>query len=187
MINKNKGFSLIELMISFAILGVVSAIIVGMITASSNTYKSVTAEVDLQYESQLAMSQLQEYIVDCNGGICFKDNNLYLLNTDGTNFTAHVFRFDSTDSRLYYVKAPVTVDATSGAISCPIATGDFMASNVAAFGVNLTTTDLVTSAVVTLTFQNGGKEYTATQITSLRNNVTLGTSFDSMLVSVCGS
>jgi len=185
--NNNKGFSLLELIISFAILGIVSTTIVGIVSTSSNTYKSVSAEVNLQYESQVAMSQLQEYIIDCNGGICFKDNTLYILNTEATGYTAHVFRFDSGDERLYYSRPPVVVDEASGTASCVIPSGDFMASHVTAFDVGITSTDSLTSAVVNLTFGSGDGEYTATQTTALRNKVTIGTSFDTMLASVCGS
>ena len=58
----NRGVTLVELLISFAILGIVSAVIAGFITTSSNTYSTLTTEVNLQYESQMAMNQLQGYI-----------------------------------------------------------------------------------------------------------------------------
>ncbi|HCT64123.1 MAG TPA: hypothetical protein DIC60_02425 [Lachnospiraceae bacterium] len=183
--NNNKGFSLLELIVSFAILGIVSGIIMSMVTTSSNTYKSVTSDVNLQYESQLTMSQLQEYIVDCNGGICFDDNKLYLLNTNGTGYVAHIFRFDNTDGRMYYAREPVVIDESAGTATCDVPSGDFMAGYITDFDVQLSATDSLTTAVVNITFSVGGGEYTATQTTTLRNDVTIGTSFDTMLVSVC--
>ena len=54
----NKGFTLVELIIVMAIMGLVGLAVAGFIGTSSSQYKSATKEVDLQYEAQIFMNQL---------------------------------------------------------------------------------------------------------------------------------
>ena len=75
----NKGFSLVELLVSFAILGVISAIIGIMMTSGSNMFAKNRARLNLQYKSQIVASQLHSYLQNCNGGVAVNTNgDLYI-------------------------------------------------------------------------------------------------------------
>lgn len=78
---KNQGFSLIELVVSLAILAIVGMVLVGFMSIASKTFRSINSEVNLQYESQLTVNQLKDLIVDSNRGIA------YGLQTTGGAFT----------------------------------------------------------------------------------------------------
>jgi prepilin-type N-terminal cleavage/methylation domain-containing protein len=64
LIRNNRGFTLVELLVTFGILAVVMVMVGVIIGMSSGTYKNISDDLNLQYESQLAMSQIQEYVID---------------------------------------------------------------------------------------------------------------------------
>lgn len=68
---KNSGFTLIELVVSLAIMGIVGLVLFEFIAISSKTFRSVNTEVNLQYESQLTVNQLKDLIVDSNRGVVY--------------------------------------------------------------------------------------------------------------------
>ena len=70
----NKGFSLVELLVSFAILGIVSTIIGVIMTSGSNMFSRNKKILDLQYKSQIASAQLNNMIQNCDGGIAIAEN-----------------------------------------------------------------------------------------------------------------
>lgn len=55
---RNKGFTLIELIISIAISAIVLLIIISIINSASHGYKKASEEVSLQMEAQLSLGQL---------------------------------------------------------------------------------------------------------------------------------
>jgi len=105
---KNQGFTLVELIVASAIMGIVALASAGFLSAGARTYRSVNYSLRLQYESQLTMAQLQEYLIDCNGGIVWDGTDLYVLNvsadapSDASVGTLHCFRYSHTDQTLYY-------------------------------------------------------------------------------------
>lgn len=70
----NKGFTLIELIIALTIVTIVSVAVFSFAIVSSRTYQKQTKEVELQYESQLAMNQVQELLIDANRGVAYSYN-----------------------------------------------------------------------------------------------------------------
>lgn len=68
----NKGMSLLELMAAFAIVALLAGTIAGILAASTKHYKAAGAEVDVQYEAQTAVNQLQDLILNAGSGICYR-------------------------------------------------------------------------------------------------------------------
>ena len=60
----SAGLSLVELIISMAILAVVGIAIGGAMYASSRSYTRATAEVNVQEEAQVASNLICDWIVD---------------------------------------------------------------------------------------------------------------------------
>lgn len=65
--NRNKGFSLVELIITIAILGIISVSIVLAMTSSSKTYRTSSVEAQLQSEAQLVANAISEIAMDASG------------------------------------------------------------------------------------------------------------------------
>jgi prepilin-type N-terminal cleavage/methylation domain-containing protein len=80
-----RGFSLLELIVAFALLAIVSGMLVGFVASSSGAYRTVSTEVGLQYQAQIIQSQVESYIIDCNGGIAFEGDSVYIVNVRDRN------------------------------------------------------------------------------------------------------
>ena len=144
----HKGFSLIELIVSVAILGIVSLASLGFLVSGVNGYSSVSGNVNLQNKSQIAMNFIREYVIDCNEGIFFSedDSALYTFysrevwNTESMDweksYTAHVFKYDSENKSLYYGEHPAAV-LSPGVFSCSSDAPDLLTDGVSSFGVKL--------------------------------------------------
>ncbi len=122
MVINNKGFSMVELIVSIAIFGLVSIGIVGFMMTGTNLFSSINTYVDLQYETQTAMVQIQEYVIDCNYAVKWDEANNTLtitneeegmdaLNNSITVYKTHIFVFNEEDNTLYYGTDPASVNA----------------------------------------------------------------------------
>ena len=178
----NKGFSLLELIISFAIMSVVSIVVLGFMGTGANTYRSVSSETAIQYESQLTLGQLQEYLIDCNGGVCFDTANdaLYVLNVDDPDtptYTLHTFRLAGNE--IGYNVQPVTITAPDDTLNFDrigTMSFDLMSQSVTGFDVGFDaysdgSLTIATSANVTISLGMSGRSYTADQEIAFRNAV----------------
>ncbi|MBE5955532.1 MAG: type II secretion system protein [Lachnospiraceae bacterium] len=65
----HKGFTLIELIVAFAILGVATLAIGGLFVTSARSYSNVNAETTLQKEAQLALNQIENMLIDSTLGV----------------------------------------------------------------------------------------------------------------------
>lgn len=59
-----KGFTLVELLVGMAILSIVAAAITSFIVAGSRSYAAANTEIVVQQESQLAMNQISDVVID---------------------------------------------------------------------------------------------------------------------------
>ena len=168
----NKGFSLVELVIAFGILSIVMVIVGAVIGMSSGTYRNISNDLSLQYESQLAMSQIQEYVIDCNGYIASSDDVLYIFNehVDGedTQYKGFKLALDGNTLMLYTNSSEDEPELSD------FGDGQPMSDNVRSFEAALSTSGgTVTAVNITLYYKLGRDEYTGVQTIALRNTVTV--------------
>lgn len=100
----NAGLSLVELLISVAMLAIVSIAIAAFMSTGSVSYAKTSAEVDLQYDAQLAMNQLQDYLIDATEGAEYT--------VDGASITAGSDDFDTGSSKVLTIMTVNKKDAT---------------------------------------------------------------------------
>lgn len=166
----NKGFSLVELIISFALLGVVAIGVFMVMSAGSNMFTSVDRQINVQYKSQTAMSQFQQYFMACSKGITVYDyeGNGIIYFDNGDEVCA--FRYDSGGKAIYFGSAGTSsakTDLTADKITDPFCSGvegfsltvlnQGSGANAQSIRVDLTVAD------------NSGKTYNSNQIFSFRN------------------
>lgn len=165
----NKGLSLVELLIAFAVLAVVSGIMLGFITSGSRMHRSVSAEVGVQLNAQMAVAQVHEYIIDCNRGLCFSGNTLYVVNAaeSGTGYDVHLFRYTAADSTLEY--ACLKDQTGDAAPSLDSAVYYLLADDVSYFNIDLGSGTVVSSVAVDIHLTAKGKTSAHTQTIAPRN------------------
>ncbi|MEG1243087.1 MAG: type II secretion system protein [Oscillospiraceae bacterium] len=177
-----KGFTLVELMISVLIFGVVSAAIFGFMLTGAKTYNTVTDRISQQTQAQMAVNQLGDCLIDCNAGVCFDTTSktLYIINVTMTkkdkdkvtyvpSYKAHVFKFK--DGEIRYSN-PVATKNTNGTFTCPVSIADLLTDDVSDFSVKFKGDKERTkcdSATVSVTLKNRTLETVNTRTFAFRN------------------
>ena len=77
---KNKGFTLVELLVALGVFGFVLAQVATLMTNTSKLYKKGTYEVDLQTEAQRVVQVMEELMIDANVSI----NSVSMSTLDST-------------------------------------------------------------------------------------------------------
>ncbi|ODU55284.1 MAG: hypothetical protein ABT01_06555 [Clostridium sp. SCN 57-10] len=181
---RNQGFSLIELIVAFAILGVVALIVLDFTTSTANTYRMVSNDLSLQYEAQLTMGQLQEYLIDCDGGISVQGNELYIVSEkESGGYVTHCFSYDATKRELYYSTGEVNLDGTLA--TCALGEQYLLARDLSDFQVSYKRNDTKTTVSVKFHFLRGERQYTSEQSIFIRNEITTAGTWDTLLQLVC--
>lgn len=183
--NRNMGFSLIELIVSIAIILIIISAAAVFLVSGSKSYSSIYSNASLQVDSQMAMNQLENYIIDCNGGICFDSGTLYVINTvsDGT-VTEHMFSYAGTDNEINYAKFSL---AAPGGTKTEIESG-LMSDHVA--GIEITfaagSDGKVNSADMVMRFERLGRTYTGSETVALRNRPMTADTESALIELICG-
>jgi prepilin-type N-terminal cleavage/methylation domain len=153
----SRGMSLVEVIVACAIFGIVSAILLGFMVTSSNTHQSISGEIALQMQSQIAITQIKEYIIDANAFVFFDSATGTLTITDkdasGNTLSTHIFA---------HVGDIITYN------------GNELAKNITHFDISYTdlqrgTARTVNSISISIILERSGKTYSANQIVALRN------------------
>jgi prepilin-type N-terminal cleavage/methylation domain-containing protein len=178
--DNNRGFSLIELIVAMAVLVVIGGCIYGFVSTSTKTYNSVSQDVDLQEEAQLAMNQLESIVMNAQDGVSYDEDKktLYIYNDEECYKVAKGDSAASQDvNSLYYSILPRSKDPNTGEYvnGFDPATEEpaLMAEYLTDFVVKLEKsdkTDSVVAATISMQFDKAKKSYTATQKIALRNN-----------------
>ena len=74
----NRGLTLIELIITVAIIAIFSGVVLTFITTGSNTYRSTSSSAKVQMETQELVDRMEDMIIDTN-------RSLYYVNGTGEN------------------------------------------------------------------------------------------------------
>lgn len=189
----NKGYSLVELIVSVAILTIITSAILGFIVTGTKSYGNVSEDVDLQQEAQLSMNQLGDIIIDSTNGLkyYYNDNEANTVLSDAdiagdpTSKTFAIYNtvketvsgvtvekkyiynliWKSADKKIYFRKDSIA-DAT-GAVT--VGTEELMAEYVSIFSPSLVKVEDKKKVSMTLTFSRNDKTYTSSKNFAIRN------------------
>jgi len=166
----NRGFTLVELIVSIAILGIIAVAVSSFLLAGTRSYTKVNYAVRLQYETQLAMNQIQSYVMNCSRGIAWDGSKLY-VDGSGTDDTAlKEISYDAANKKL------LLGSGTASEAGIQTTALNLMAEHVTGLTVefNQSLSSNVKTATaqwvkITLTMESGGRSYTGEQTIALRN------------------
>ena len=188
----NRGLTLIEVLVAFVLLSVVILSVLGATRAGASSYRSVSTDVAVQYESQIVMNQVEEYLFDCNAGAYWNNSEKMLcvaIKDRAGDHTMHFFKWDSATSELNYAAKAVT--NSDGTAVCT--TGDLawslMGSKITDFLVEGSSPQTYQMQIkISLEVTSLNKSYSTESITAMRNPIEfrmLPTTYDSWLQLAC--
>ena len=186
----SKGFTLLELIISVAVLSVIMVMIFSMMTSGSIFFEKSNTMMKVSYSLQETMSQIKETVIDCSKAIKIEESGgteFVVVNQTGTDsYMACAYKYDSSDKKLYYGE---TVFSGTGDANLPskIASSyKILAEGVTDFSatpekktkqVDEDTFNLVKSLNVSVTVEKNGRSDTAVETIAPRNNPLMVTNY----------
>ncbi len=150
--NDNRGFTLVELIVSFAIFGILIAAVGGFLVSGSRSYSSIFSNISLQTQSQTAMDAIEDRLMDCAVSAQFDETTHTLTIDDQLKY-----RLDTDDGIMY-----CSDDAG--------ATWEPLARYVTQFTVTRPAQSSRSSVELSLSFARGTRSYSETRTVALRND-----------------
>jgi len=159
----NKGYSLVELLLTLFIFSVIMVSIIAIMRTSLVSYRNGLAETKIQEDAQIVINQMSNILVDASS---------FTADASGD-----VVKWPMTFTHPTYGTVKINYNSATGELSL---NDDLLATNVKDFDVlelhktaDLTTEPVDNSAVIKLTLDdgNGGHEYTVQKVVFFRNNV----------------
>ena len=195
----NKGFSLVELIVSFAILAIAGTAIYGLMSAGTNHFTRTGTDVGLQYEQQVVVNRLRDTLIEASNAINYNNdpvndiNELLVYSLEDMGVTSsgahtHVYKYRVSKiflegNQLKKISALYDDVASVTTLSGVTATDDsLLGENIKDISFDLTEINDGKIAFE-ITFEQGEKEITSRQIVSLRNNVIDSTNSGEIFVS----
>ncbi len=198
----NKGFTLVELIVTIAILAIVAMGVLSLMSAGSRSYSNVQGQVNLQIQSQIVMGQLQEFISNCSGGITWDatTNTLHLIDTvdvwdnssgfaiagqDGVDDEKTLQSFVLTNNELFYEFSQHSNDADIvTATAEPI--DDLMSQNIESINFTITSDadGVITLVAMDIVFEYRGAQYSATQLVTMKNSPVYATDINTLITAI---
>ena len=201
---KNSGFTLVELVIVMAIMGILGLAVAGFIGTSTKQYKYASKDVDLQYEAQLTMNQIGDLIIDAQKGVKYEPATVaapvevasaapeagYIATASAEEASSEetssdskliIYNKDCTYNIIYrpsehkiYLRKD-TLDPATGAVKADgQGKESLMAENVTGFTPDLSEAESKNSVGIVVDFKAGDKKYTSKQNFTMRNKVPTG-------------
>lgn len=188
-----KGFTLVEIIVSLAIMSIVAGAIGAFVIAGNNSYMRGNRELTLQEEAQLTANQLIDLIIDVERGISFQPTTGDAVNVDGgveangvpaaelilrNNDNVYMVRwqggsgYDSANQLYLYEAVNGGKDADGNIIwgDPAAATPSLMAEYVTAFNIDLRDLDK-RKVKLEMTFSYQDKTYNISETIKLRNDL----------------
>jgi prepilin-type N-terminal cleavage/methylation domain-containing protein len=172
----NRGLSLVELLVSVAILSVVLIMAFGFVIVSTNQYHKGNRDANLSNETQLLVARLEDLLlnagyvtVDASGSTTADELSVYEYVSDKEYRFTHIYP-DSTDKKLYYQVSRYKQKA-DGSWEWTDDAPEVVSDYVDGFTVDLGNLTVDRSVSVTLDMVLKEKSYTTKNTFIFRNKV----------------
>ena len=101
--NTNKGFTLIELIVTVAIIAIFLGVILMFVTTGSNTYRSTSSTAKVQMETQETFDRIEDMIIDVNRSLYYANGSGDSIGTEIKNDIKNSGDGNSTDNKTFIV------------------------------------------------------------------------------------
>ncbi len=121
-IKNNKGLSLIEMIVAVAIISIVIVTVTSFMVTGTKLFGSSHDEIRKQERAQLAVSTIENRVIDANKGVTCREDadrkvlTIYNLDSDGTTRLFEYFVYDIADQKIYYLSSTGTEITDFGSI-----------------------------------------------------------------------
>jgi prepilin-type N-terminal cleavage/methylation domain-containing protein len=195
-LKKNKGLTLVELIVAIAISVIVFGSIISFLLVSTNLFKNSNTETNIQNEAQLTSNRLHDMLVDASAGVAYyvgsnvkvyndtddtaESKKLYIYDwdedanggSDNSKVTVYCITFDRAAKELQYSFYQYVADETE-----PTVESNILAQYVTDFKMQLYDPDSTTNTISSnqvkyqITFTLNDRSYKTESTVTLRNNV----------------
>lgn len=160
----NQGMTLVELVVSIAILSLITLVVGGAMVTSANNYHKGNVEVELQQQSQITANLISNLVLDAST-VEYSAGTLTIVQKSVVGSTESTVTYsialNSTSHQLRY--------SVSGAMITGEDTDQLLAENVAEFNVDTSAFAQTKNVAVTLGFSMDNREFKTTYNMTSRN------------------
>lgn len=201
--DNNKGLTLLEMIISVAILSIVLVTVTSFMVTGMKMFRSSNDEIGLQQDVQLALNNVENRIIDAKMGIRCDDDGTQMILTvyndkAGTEAKEYIV-WNRNDKKIYYDTSAANVTLTT------FSTNEVLASNVTNFQIvmkdgniaatatpNPSVTAALTPSVtaqptknaspknpkveIAIEVEEDGRKHVSQKVVTFRNNIAMGAS-----------
>ena len=192
MIKDEKGFTVVELIITVAVIAIFSTIIVSVVSTTSHMMSVTSNTTSIQTSVQQVTDDMKEKVMEVNGAIYYaygkmfsigtevtdrndmnrgdvREKTLYLESKTDSGNDLEMITWDPTTKQLLYQKV-IAPYVTQGKI-------EVLAKEVSDFRVDISKADTEQYITFQVTIMRNEKQYSMSQIVSLRNAVEIKAPF----------
>ena len=175
----NRGVTLMEMVVSVAIIGIFGAVVAGFVTSGANFYRKSADTVQVQSDMQNTMDTVENQIMNASEGIGYTDNgDTRVLTTNRRTFVAtgsmtpytDVITWKAAEEKLYYART-----STDSSLS---AAESVLAEYVTDFSVDMSQAKSEGVVRFSITINKRGKEETQACTVTLRNGLDIAGQWD---------
>lgn len=200
MVKNNKGVTLVELIVAVAIMVIVGVAITGFVLMGTRQYRAANEEVNLQYEAQVSVNQIQDLLIDATNGVSYTLNDAMVLQDteyvpatkesinkkvicayncetvsgggmESAIYTATEIKWDEASKTLVYSKYRYDVRADGTYSRQQIISDTLFAQYVEGFTADLSRIVSDNAVEVSIDYKCGSKRYSTNHTITLRNQV----------------
>ena len=175
----NRGVTLMEMVVSVAIIGIFGAVVAGFVTSGANFYRKSADTVQVQSDMQNTMDTVENQIMNASEGIGYTDNgDTRVLTTNRRTFVAtggmtpytDVITWKAAEEKLYYART--STDSSLAAAE------SVLAEYVTDFSVDMSQAKSEGVVRFSITINKRGKEETQACTVTLRNGLDIAGQWD---------
>ncbi len=192
MIKDEKGFTVVELIITVAVIAIFSTIIVSVVSTTSHMMSVTSNTTSIQTSVQQVTDDMKEKVMEVNGAIYYAYGKMFSIGTEVTDRN-DMNRGDVREKTLYLESKtdsgndlemitwdPATKQLLYQKVTAPYVTQgkiEVLAKEVSDFRVDISKADTEQYITFQVTIMRNEKQYSMSQIVSLRNAVEIKAPF----------